>query len=324
MTLTIDAPEATKQAETRRSVPKAERPRSPVRQARDNVTGFARLGVLGAAALTALGGAQAAEPEGVTPWSSSGHAAARLIAAGPSPASPAGGGSASAGLEIRLDPGFITYWRNPGDAGLPPSIDTSSSQNVAAVTVDYPAPRRLDEGGAVAYGYTGSVTLPLHVTTADPARPAMLAVNLDYAICEKICLPATARLRLALPSLPVPEEAAHLAAAASVVPRPTAIGASGPLAVTRVAPAPSTSGPGFDVTVRAGSDAALFVEAPEGWYLQAGEQARAGPDGPTFHVTLLQRPDGERPDKLALRLTLVDQTGAIDVPVSVDAPADRP
>lgn len=257
---------------------------------------------------------------GVTAWIPSGHAAARLLAAGPGGSDPQG--AEQAGVEIRLDPGTITYWRNPGEAGLPPSFDFSGSSNVAGVSVAYPAPRRLDEDGEPANGYTDSVTFPLRVTRADPKRPAVLTLKLDYGVCEKLCLPAKAEASLPLPEAPVPTVAEKLAAAEGQVPRPESPGAPGPLAVLGASPAQGE--PAVDVATRAGPGASLFVEAPEGWFLQPGEGTASGPGQSRFRVAVLQKPEGATLEGLQLRLTLVDASGAVDVPVRVDGTGRKP
>ena len=110
------------------------------------------------------------------------------------------GGGRLAGFEIRLAPGAITYWRDPGDAGLPPTLDFSASENVASVGLEFPAPKRITEAdGGEAFGYDGGVIFPLRVKPRDPAKPATLRLNADFAVCEKVCLPAKARLTLTLP-----------------------------------------------------------------------------------------------------------------------------
>ena len=111
------------------------------------------------------------------------------------------GGGDLAGFEIALAPGAITYWRDPGDAGLPPTLDFSASDNVASVEPEFPAPKRIKEAdGGEAFGYEGGVVFPLRVKPRDPTKPATLKLNADFAVCEKVCLPAKAHLELTLPS----------------------------------------------------------------------------------------------------------------------------
>jgi len=148
-----------------------------------------------------------------TDWARAAKSQARLIA----------GGGGLAGFEISLDPGAITYWRDPGDAGLPPTLDFSASDNVASVEPLFPAPKRIHEAdGGEAFGYDRGVVLPLRVAPRDPAKPATLRLKADFAVCEKVCLPARAHLELSLPSAPPSPYASAIEAALSAVPRPVA------------------------------------------------------------------------------------------------------
>ena len=77
------------------------------------------------------------------------------------------------------------------------------SDNVASVEPEFPAPKRIKEAdGGEAFGYDGSVVFPLRVKPRDPTKPATLKLNADFAVCEKVCLPAKAHLELTLPSAP--------------------------------------------------------------------------------------------------------------------------
>ena len=126
-----------------------------------------------------------------TDWAKAAKSEARLVAAD----------GRLAGFEVALAPGAITYWRDPGDAGLPPAFDFSGSENVLRVEPVFPAPKRIREAdGSEAFGYDGSVLFPLRVEKRDPSKPATLALHANYAVCEKVCLPAEARLTLALPA----------------------------------------------------------------------------------------------------------------------------
>ena len=145
-----------------------------------------------------------------TDWAPSAKSQSRLIA----------GRGDLAGFEIALSPGAITYWRDPGDAGLPPTLDFSGSDNVASVAPEFPAPKRIKEAdGGEAFGYDGDVVFPLAVKLRDPAKPATLKLDADFAVCEKVCLPAKAHLELKLPSVPGSPHAAAIDAALASVPR---------------------------------------------------------------------------------------------------------
>src|SRR3954453_14695134 len=124
-------------------------------------------------------------------WAQGHHSRARLISG--VTATP---GDFLAGIEIALDQGFKTYWRNPGESGLPPAFDWSRSENVATAEVLWPAPTRFEDGGGVSYGYTGGVVLPVRGTPRDAAKPVRLALKLGLGVCKDICIPAHAELAL--------------------------------------------------------------------------------------------------------------------------------
>ena len=103
-------------------------------------------------------------------------------------------GTRMAGLELDLAPGWKTYWRSPGDAGIPPSFDWSGSVNVKAVRIHWPAPSVFLTAGMQTIGYHDRVILPVEITPIDPGQPMRLAVEVQLGICDKICLPASVSL----------------------------------------------------------------------------------------------------------------------------------
>ena len=215
------------------------------------------------------------------------------------------GGKGLAGFEIKLAPGAITYWRDPGDSGLPPTLDFSASDNVASVEAKFPAPKRIKEAdGGEAFGYDGGVIFPLLVKPRDPAKPATLVLQADFAVCEKVCLPAKARLTLTLPAAGESPYASAIDAALAAVPRPVEPKDFGALEAAagdswRLC-APHEAGPARD----------LFVEPPEGWWLKvAPAWGTNGQD--CFTLTLGDKPkDAALP--VALRLTLTGGAGAVE------------
>ena len=156
-----------------------------------------------------------------------------------------------AGLEITLDPGFKTYWRSPGESGLPPAFDWSSSVNVAAVEPLWPAPARFEDGGGVSYGYAGGVILPLRVIPRDRDKPVRLALTLEYGVCKNLCIPAQADLGLDLPGQTDASLSNLIRQARARVPRQQALGAEGDLTILDVAPVPDGGKPQVAVSVRA-------------------------------------------------------------------------
>ena len=252
-----------------------------------------------ALALTAAAlGAPAAAADGYsTDWAPSAKSEARLVA----------GGGALAGFEIKLAPGAITYWRDPGDAGVPPSFDFSGSDNVAEVTPRFPAPKRIQEpDGGEAFGYETGVVIPLKITPRDPTKPVTLALLASYAVCEKLCLPAKAKLTLMLPEGASPYASA-VEAALAAAPRLVAPEAFGALAGAGAGGwrlcAPHEPGPARD----------LFVEPPQGWWVTA---APAPGDGAQdcFAISLREKPKDEAPP-VPLGLTMTGGAGPVETTV---------
>src|SRR5215475_1326515 len=211
------------------------------------------------AATAATAPARAAD---ASEWDGDQRAAVRLIAG-----TRRGDGNATtrrAGVEIRLAPGWKTYWRYPGDSGVPPIFDFAQSSNVASATVLWPAPHRFGDGSGESIGYDGSVIFPVQVMVKDPAQKVTLRLKLDYAVCEKLCVPSEANLALEMAAPAGARHEAALAAAAARVPKASTIGARSDLAVTSVRREP---GGRFarvvvDVAAPAGEPVDLFAEGP--------------------------------------------------------------
>jgi DsbC/DsbD-like thiol-disulfide interchange protein len=289
-----------------------------------SITAPGAVGAIGAASLA--GRAAAGESASVSGWVRAPYSAVRLIEAGPN------AGSLAAGLELKLDAGWKTYWRYPGDAGLPPRFDFSRSENVAAVEVSWPAPHRFEAGGTVSIGYSGAVVFPLLVRPRDPARPVVLVADVSFAVCGTLCVPAEARLSLPLvgQGAAAPVKAAMagggLDAAAGVerararVPRPAKVGAAGPLAIAEVTIDRTGAPWRVRVEALAPPDAELFVEGPsEAWALPVPAPATIAGEGRVrFAFDLDGAPAGAALDGARLTLTLAAKTGAIETVIALD------
>lgn len=99
-----------------------------------------------------------------------------------------------AALEITLDEGWKTYWRAPGDAGVPPVFSWAASRNVAQVAVRWPRPEVFVQNGMRSIGYTNQVVIPLLVTPSKTGRDVRLDGKIQIGICSDICVPLNVRL----------------------------------------------------------------------------------------------------------------------------------
>jgi len=138
---------------------------------------------------------QALAAEGA--WAEQPMAKARLVAATDAVGQET---SLAFGLELQLEDGWKTYWRSPGDAGIPTSLDWSGSSNVAALAFLWPAPIRFTLFGLETYGYEREVVFPLVVTPVRPGEPVKLRAQVTYMVCEEVCVPFDEQLSLALPA----------------------------------------------------------------------------------------------------------------------------
>jgi DsbC/DsbD-like thiol-disulfide interchange protein len=103
-------------------------------------------------------------------------------------------GTRMVALELTLAPEWKTYWRSPGDAGIPPLFDWTGSENLAAVQTHWPRPEVFQLNGMQSIGYSERLVLPMELTARDPGQPILLRVSVDLGVCRDICMPATLTL----------------------------------------------------------------------------------------------------------------------------------
>lgn len=94
-----------------------------------------------------------------------------------------------AALHLTMAPGWKTYWRVPGEAGIPPEFSFAGSDNLASVTVHWPVPQVFAINGLTSIGYSGDLVLPLEVAAVAAGDPVSLKLSAQMGICEDICIP---------------------------------------------------------------------------------------------------------------------------------------
>lgn len=120
-------------------------------------------------------------------------------------------GKAAAAIEIELEPGFKTYWRNPGKDGIPPQVSFFGSRNVATTQMNLPPPHVFREAN-VTVGYKDSVAFPVAVAVETPGRPFRLVAQGVLGFCADICVPVPFRLEASSPEAGGASETASTAA----------------------------------------------------------------------------------------------------------------
>lgn len=241
------------------------------------------------------------------PWARDTKSAVRLIAGQPLP-----DGRLCAGLHLRLDAGTKTYWRMPGDSGVPPVFDWAGSDNLGAVEIGWPGPMRFPDGNGFSIGYKSDVVFPLAVKPADDRRPVRLKLKIDYAVCDQVCIPARGETGLTLAGAADPQLAALIARFAARVPQPAVEGLS--LAVAGL----DRSGRHPVLTLEARvADAAgpvdLFAEGPDTqWTLPLPEALDSAGATRRFRLELDGAPRGVDPLASPLTFTLVAGERALE------------
>jgi DsbC/DsbD-like thiol-disulfide interchange protein len=246
-------------------------------------------------------------------WSLDIRSGARLIAA----SAPKGIEPYRAGVELRLDPGWHTYWRYPGDSGVPPRIDFDESDNLRDAKVLYPAPRGFTDETGTFIGYQDHVIFPVLVTPRDPAKPVKLKLDLFYAVCEKLCVPASGHADLVLAPGQTSGFDDAIAAAEKNVPRQVTAQAAG-VTVKRVSGGPK---PLVAIDVATSDDIEIFAEGPTAeWALPIPKLAQGAPAGHRqFSFALDGLPPGTDPKSpLQLTFTIVGRDRAVETTTHLD------
>lgn len=189
-------------------------------------------------------------------------------------------GSIGGFLDVDLQPGWKTYWRDPGGAGIPPMIDFSQSRGVAFEAMHYPPPERVDDGYAIWAGYTAPVRFPLTFSRT-ASGGAQIHASAFIGICEKICVPFQAELVVDMPG----ETVGHDSAAQDV-----------DAAFARL---PETAGPDFGIeTAQLGTNATrITISAKLPAFRPSGvipELFVTGPEGFAFAPPELVSDEGSR------------------------------
>jgi DsbC/DsbD-like thiol-disulfide interchange protein len=264
-------------------------------------------------AITALVGttAQAADE---SPWNEDVRSAIRLIAG----SNKAGDAELRAGIEVKLRPGWKTYWRYPGDSGVPPHFDFSGSENLKKADVLFPAPHLFTDETGQSLGYKDTVIFPVVVSPQQAGKPIRLRVKVDYAVCEKLCVPAEGRAELTLASGNSKHDTV-LATAETHVPKRVTAAQLG-LTAKRVH---AGAKPSVIVELGAptGKPVELFVEGPTPqWALPIPKPVKSAPAGRAqFSFELDGLPPGVDPKgQLDLTFTIVTGDRAVETKTHLD------
>lgn len=221
-------------------------------------------------------------------------------------------GTYVAALRLQLADGWKTYWRAPGDAGIPPSFDWSGSRNIGAVAITWPTPEVFDQSGLRSIGYTHEMVLPVEITPERADRPVRLKGSVDLGVCKDICIPGRLRFDHRVDA----GAGRNPAIAAALAQRPYSAAEAGVRAATcRL----SATADGMRIEARidmpsAGGPEVAVIETgnPALW----ASETRAGRHGGVLSATAeLSAEDGGAValDRGALRITVLGRDHAVDI-----------
>ncbi|WP_306131489.1 protein-disulfide reductase DsbD domain-containing protein [Roseivivax marinus] len=220
-------------------------------------------------------------------------------------------GTHVAALELRLAPGWKTYWRAPGDAGIPPLFDWSGSSGLRGVNVTWPVPHVFRQSGMRSIGYSDRVVLPL--TVATDGGDARLDGEVEIGVCHDVCLPATLKVSGTLDATTTTPDPVIAAALAT---RPFTATEAGVSAV-RCTVAPEADGLALTAEIampRLGADEETMIETanPAVWVSEP-ETRRSGDRLVT--ETRLVHVDGRAfaLDRSGVRITVMANGQAVDI-----------
>lgn len=221
-------------------------------------------------------------------------------------------GTQMAAVRVTLQPGWKTYWRAPGDAGIPPQFSWAGSENIATAQYHWPVPEVMDQNGMQAIGYNDSLVLPIELAPAVAGAPMTMAGEVLIGVCDEICVPVTLPFSA---SLPLDGRRDGTITAALLNQPIDAIDAG----VTSVSCAIIPSDQGLQVTATlsmpsAGADETVVIESgnPQVWVsptdvTRIGDELRATVD--MVHVTS----SSFALDRSAMRITVLGGDYAVDI-----------
>lgn len=129
-----------------------------------------------------------------SPWAVSDHARARIL---PGLQTIGDQDILEAVLEFELADGWHSYWKHPGDTGLPIRLEWDASRNVENVELFWPLPvRKVEQGLFTVFSYSEKIRMPLDVHLENPATDTNLNLTVKFMVCKDICIPAELDLAL--------------------------------------------------------------------------------------------------------------------------------
>ena len=212
-----------------------------------------------------------------------------------------------AAMQVDLEPGWKTYWREPGASGIPPHIHFLGSSNVGAPVLNFPVPKVFREADGTSIGYKTRVLFPVSVTRGLPSNPATLSVTGVIGVCAEICVPFQFASKVVQQpgERPAPEISRLLQQANFA--QGLAENTGDFVETVSIVSLPSGRPRHIEILVKAdgAAEAELLPEGPSGWYLQPGKGVALADGRHRFEIDLRDVPGGAKVAGQTIKLTLV-------------------
>lgn len=216
-------------------------------------------------------------------------------------------------MRLTLSQGWKTYWRAPGDAGIPPSFSWKGSRNIGAVEMTWPTPEVFMSSGLRTIGYHDQLVLPIEITPERPGKPVRLKGRMELGVCKDVCVPS----ELSFDHRLNPEAGRNPAIVAALASRPYSANEAGVISAT-CSVSPGRYGLQVEARIRmpsAGGDEIAVIE-PGTPLMMAGEthSERRGDiliASTEFLPVTQGSPAGI--DRSNLRITVLGQRHAVDI-----------
>ncbi|MGB5866185.1 MAG: protein-disulfide reductase DsbD domain-containing protein [Sulfitobacter sp.] len=222
-------------------------------------------------------------------------------------------GTRVSAIQITMADGWKTYWRTPGDAGIPPSFTWKGSRNLQSVAVNWPTPKVFEQNGMRSVGYSGQVTLPLTVAAQQAGQPVDINLSMEIGVCSDICIPQTLKITGTLDALgatPVPVIAAALAE------RPYSASEAGARSAT-CALSPSSDGLNITATLTlpstGGKEHVVIETGRADVWISEAQTSRSGDTLTATAEIVPSVPGTLAVDRSAIRFTILGNSHAVDM-----------
>jgi DsbC/DsbD-like thiol-disulfide interchange protein len=221
-----------------------------------------------------------------------------------------------AALEVLLEKGWKTYWRSPGESGIPPFFDFAQSSNIIDAKVKFPTPSYFNELGVEIVGYKNRVIFPIELQVGTFGKPIILQLRTVIGICGEVCIPVQVKMSVIEPGTigPTFDVSRALNDASASVP-------SGPAKDLQVVSVGWNKNQPTKININAvvnesGKEVQLHVEGPQDWFLLPAKLVERKGNSASFLLDISDIPENANPATTIFRFTLVADGRGIEQELS--------